>query len=107
VITRFNPEKLNHLQLKTLTILQALVKYSGIEGSLSIPMLPPRHGNHFHVGGGIVNIKDASGVYNDSVWLALNRKGFVVGNPPLAILTDLGLNYETRLMKKIVRAHTH
>jgi len=44
-----NPLKLNALQLKTLTIIQALTESDEANSEeRPIPMLPPAHGNHFH-----------------------------------------------------------
>ena len=109
---RRNPLKLNALQLKTLTILQALCE-GGEESSNNadgkpIPMLPPPHGNHFHVGSYIVMAQDTTGLNNPSVWTALMRKGLVEGVPPAhARLTALGVDYKTGLSDKILHGHDH
>lgn len=107
-----NPLKLNALQLKTLTLLQALS--AGDDGQEEagedrpIPMLPPAHGNHFHVGEHIVMGRDATGLHNPSVWAALTRKGLVVGEPPThARLTAAGAAYETGMKNKILHSHDH
>jgi len=105
-----NPLKLNALQLKTLALLQALCESkdpaSGECGA--IPMLPPAHGNHFHVGEHIVLGSDATGLHNPSVWAALTRKGLVDGDPSTnARLTDLGIGYDTAIADSIFRSHNH
>lgn len=107
-----NPLKLNALQLKTLTILQALSEPDESDGdtneSRSIPLLPSPHGNHFHVGPYIVMAQDATGLHNPSVWAALTRKGLVEGVPPAqASLTPLGITYDTGLSNKILHGHDH
>ena len=105
MVAKSNRAKRNRLQLKISTVLQALVESSGKVGSVNIPMSPSPHGDHSHVGKGIINVKDAFGVSNKSVWLVLNRKGFVTGSPPSAVLTELSSNYKTRLMDKILQTH--
>ncbi len=107
-----NPLKLNALQLKTLTILQALTEPEegtpAPEGDRLIPQLPPAHGNHFHVGPHIVMGSDATGLHNPSVWAALIRKGLVSGAPPSSLtLTADGVAYETGLAGKILHSHDH
>lgn len=107
-----NPLKLNALQLKTLTILQALSEPEDGQPADTterlIPMLPSPHGNHFHVGSRIVMAADATGLHNPAVWTALTRKGLVAGNPPAqATLTAAGVAYETGLADKIFHGHDH
>ena len=107
-----NPLKLNALQLKTLTILQALTTpdepADDVGGDRVIPMLPSPHGNHFHVGPHLVMGGDANGLHNPAVWAALSRKGLVAGTPPAAaILTEAGVMYETGLAEKILHSHDH
>ncbi|NKB45320.1 MAG: hypothetical protein GKS03_13690 [Alphaproteobacteria bacterium] len=104
-----NPLKLNALQLKTLTILHALTEPDEpMSGERAIPMLPPAHGNHFHVGPHLVMGNDATGLHNPAVWAALNRKGLVSGQPPgHAVLTGAGVDYETGLAEKILHSHDH
>ena len=112
MVAKRNPLKLNALQLKTLTLLQALSEpEDGAAASTEgrpIPMLPPQHGNHFHVGPYIVTGSDATGLHNPSVWVALTRKGLVEGAPPSnATLTAAGVAYETGLADKILHSHDH
>ena len=59
-------------------------------------MLPRPHGNHIHVGRRIVMTKDASGLWNKAVWRALERKGLVSQEYPVAIRLKAGaLDYDT------------
>jgi hypothetical protein len=112
MVAKRNPLKLNALQLKTLTLLQALsAPDDGADVSETdrlIPMLPSPHGNHFHVGQYVVSGGDATGLHNPAVWAALTRKGLVVGVPPAnASLTPAGIAYETGLSEKILHSHDH
>lgn len=104
-----NPLKLNALQLKTLAILQALTESDESTGEdRAIPMLPPAHGNHFHVGPYLLMGRDATGLHNPAVWAALNRKGLVLGEPPgHSVLTSAGAAYETGMADKILHSHDH
>src|ERR1700758_2703729 len=98
-----NPLNLNALQLRTLTLLQELAHlpdYSrpgGEPGSVVITNLPLAHGDHFHLGEAVVTARDATGLRNPAVWVALERKGLVRWLSDHAMLTLLGLNYETGL----------
>ena len=75
-----NPLQLNSLQSKTLVILQALADDPKTSTNLSetgevlITQFPPPHGNHIHVGDAVVMAKDATGLRNEAVWRALERK---------------------------------
>ena len=108
-----NPLNLNPLQLRTLTLLQELARlpdYSrpGDEpGSVVIAGLPVAHGDHFHIGGAVVASRDATGLRNTAVWLALERKGLVHYFPDRAILTPLGIGYDTGLRKAILHPGGH
>ena len=69
-----NPLNLNPLQLKTLTLLQALSRLPDhakeqSEGVL-VANMPPPHGDHFHLGDGVVATRDASGLFNAAAWIA-------------------------------------
>ena len=110
---RNNPRRLNKLQLKTLCVLQELARQpessSRIDGpgddagEVMISNLPSAHGNHFHVGGRVVLAKDATGLRNKAVWVALERKGLARSSFPLAItLTAAGLDYDTGLSDTIL-----
>lgn len=109
-----NPLKLNALQLKTLTILQHLASFPESStrdensGEVLISNMPRPHGNHFHCGDAIVMSKDASGLQNESVWKALERKGLARSMFPMAIaLSAEGQTYETDLADKILHRSDH
>ena len=109
-----NPLKLNGLQLRTLTILQALalVPEAGEagpgDGEYTIRSFPGRHADHFHVGEFLVSGSDATGLSNEAVWNALTRKALARSDWPNAItLTADGLAYETGLAGEILRSGGH
>jgi hypothetical protein len=108
-----NPLKLNNLQLKTLTLFQELAKSPATSsqrdgGEVLITSLPRPHGNHFHLGSKVVMSKDATGLSNQSVWRALERKGLMRGEFPIAvILTPEGLSYDTRMAGQILIGADH
>lgn len=111
---RPNPLKLNPLQAKALTILQELVRQPGFadppeaDGSVPIRTLPEPHGDHFHVGSAVVRSRDATGLFNPSVYGALARKGLVVPGPSgLPVLTPAGLAYETGLAAEVLHRADH
>ena len=111
---RYNPLKLNKLQLKTLTLLQELASspqtstHNAETGEAMITLLPQAHGNHFHIGSRIVMTRDATGLSNEAVWRALARKGLAYENFPIAItLTREGLAYETRMRDAILLGSDH
>jgi hypothetical protein len=111
--TKRNPLNLNPLQLKTLTLLQALAelpdaKPGDTEGSVVLTSLPDPHGDHFHLGDAIVAAKDATGLRNPAVWAALERKGLVRTQfPQSATLLSAGRDYETGLNDKILHRSSH
>jgi hypothetical protein len=108
-----NPLNLNTLQLKTLTLLQELARlgeYSGPgEEPGTIVVRPPDpHGDHFHLGDAVVVTRDASGLRNPAVWVALERKGLIRSlYPDGAVVTPLGLEYQTGLRETILHASGH
>jgi hypothetical protein len=109
-----NPLKLNPLQLKTLTLLQQIARTEGLStpvpetNEVAINHLPHAHGDHFHVGDAVVMAQDASGLHNQSVWLALDRKGLVRNSPEHGVLlTKAGIDYETGLADKILHRSNH
>ena len=111
--TKRNPLNLNALQLRTLTLLQELARlpdYSrpGDEpGSVVIAGLPVAHGDHFHIGQAVVASHNATGLRNPAVWRALERKGLVHYLPDYAVLTPLGISYDTGLRKAILSVEGH
>lgn len=109
-----NPLKLNPLQLKTLTLLQAIARLEEFsedgetEGDRRITSLPHAHGDHFHLGDALVLARDATGLNNGAVWTALERKGLVKTDfPQSATLTAKGLAYETGLADQILHRADH
>ena len=108
-----NPLNLNALQLRTLTLLQELARlpdYSrpGDEpGSIVIAGLPIAHGDHFHIGDAVVASRNATGLRNRAVWIALERKGLVRYLSDCAILTPLGIAYDTGLRNAILNVSGH
>lgn len=109
---RTNPLKLNPLQLRTLTLLQALARVPGAAqrrgDDIVISQFPPAHGDHFHLGDAVVSGKDATGLYNEAVWNALTRKGLARAVWPREIaLTPDGFAYDTGLADEILHRSSH
>jgi hypothetical protein len=109
-----NPLGLNALQLKTLTILQAvaevdeIVERNAADGSIKIKSLPHAHGNHFHVGRYLVSASDATGLQNSGVWAALERKGLVATDFPNSVtLNAEGVKYDTGLRESMLHTGDH
>ena len=107
-----NPLNLNPLQLKTLTLLQALAGIEGHvvrrdeDGSVLVAGIPAPHGDHFHLGDAVVASRDATGFLNQAAWTALERKGLIQSFfPQGALLTAAGLAYDTGLADAIVHRH--
>ena len=107
-----NPLNLNPLQLKTLTLLQALARlpdHATSEGEgVRVDNLPRPHGDHFHLGEAVVLTRDASGLFNPAAWAALERKGLIKSMfPEAALLTAAALDYETGLADAILHHADH
>lgn len=109
-----NPLKLNPLQLRTLSVLQALARAPGMaaagpgSGEVTIQRFPQPHGDHFHLGDATVTAKDASGLYNEKVWHALERKGLARSEwPHRIVLTQVGFTYDTGPTGAILRRAAH
>jgi hypothetical protein len=108
-----NPLKLNPLQLRTLTLLQALARLPGVgaqqaNGDVVISQFPHAHGDHFHLGDAVVRSSDATGLHNESVWNALTRKGLAHAEWPRQMaLTPEGLGYDTGEAKEILHVSNH
>src|ERR1700724_1558102 len=108
-----NPLNLNPLQLKTLTLLQALALLPDAspgedEGSVLLTSLPDPHGDHFHLGDAVVAARDATGFRNPAVWAALERKGLVrTSFPDAATLLAAGRDYDTGLKETILHRAEH
>jgi len=105
---KVNPSKLNPLQLRTLTLLQAIAQLPGCssatpEGDTAITQFPHAHGDHFHLGDATVRASDATGLENENVWNALGRKGLIKAAWPDAIaLTPEGVAYETGIADQVL-----
>jgi hypothetical protein len=106
-----NPLNLNPLQLRTLTLLQALARVEGHgrpadDGHVVVTGIPGQHGDHFHVGEAVVLARDATGLHNEAAWVALERKGLLRSMFPMAaMLTPAGLAYDTGLAEEILHRH--
>ena len=106
--TKINPLKLNKLQLKTLTIFQQLAKAPETssrneKNEVLLTNMPNTHGNHFQCGDALILAKDATGLRNQSVWKALERKGLARSMFPFGLtLTEEGERYLTGLNDKIL-----
>jgi hypothetical protein len=113
MLTKRNPLNLNPLQLRTLTLLQALAllpdaKPGETEGSVLLTTLPDPHGDHFHLGDAVVAAKDATGLRNPAVWAALERKGLVTTQfPQSATLLAAGRDYDTGLKDAVLHRSSH
>jgi len=108
-----NPAKLNPLQLRTLTLLQAIARLPDAakptpEGDMAILAFPHAHGDHFHLGDAVVAASDATGLENQNVWNALTRKGLVKAEWPHQIaLTPAGIAYDTGIADQVLRQGGH
>jgi hypothetical protein len=109
-----NPLKLNPLQLRTLTLLQAMVRVPGAAtagprtGEVTIERFPQAHGDHFHLGDAVVASKDATGLFNEKVWHALERKNLARADWPHRItLTADALQYDTGLAGEMLKRAQH
>jgi hypothetical protein len=107
-----NPLNLNALQLKTLTLLQALARLpdhaQSADGGILVSDLPQPHGDHFHLGDALVESRDATGLVNAAAWVALERKGLIKSMfPHSAVLTEAGIAYDTGLADAILHHADH
>ena len=93
---RTNPKDLNSLQLRTLAIFQKLAAFGTPEDDgVLIDEFPHAHGDHMHVGEHSLQTRDANGLTNEAVWVALARKGLIVNNYPMSlVLTREGQEYQ-------------
>jgi hypothetical protein len=111
---KLNPLKLNALQLRTLVILQAIARVPNAatpgpgNGEITVERFPQAHGDHVHLGDAVVSGKDITGLYNENVWHALERKGVARADWPHRItLTASGLSYETGVANDVLRTSPH
>ena len=107
-----NPLNLNALQSKTLVLLQAMARserFTGPEpepGHVLVTSMPHAHGDHFHLGDAVVQARDATGLSNQAVFVALQRKGLVKPHQPSGIvLTPAGLAYDTGIAGQVLHRH--
>jgi hypothetical protein len=113
MLPKANPAKLNPLQLRTLTLLQAIARLPDAskaqeDGHVAITAFPHAHGDHFHLGDATVAARDATGLENEMVWNALNRKGMIRAEWPNSIaLTPAGVAYDTGLDDEILHRGGH
>jgi hypothetical protein len=113
MVAKRNPLNLNPLQLKTLTLMQELARSPdhgspGEDGAVVVTNLPRPHGDHFHVGESVALSRDATGLGNEAVWVALQRKGLIRSLfPDAAELTPAGLAYDTGLRDRILYRGSH
>ena len=106
---KINPLGLNPLQRRTLVLLQALSrdpdcgKKDEATGEVLISRFPYAHGSHFHVGEAVVMARDATGLINEAVWKALERKGLAKSEFPNGIrLTPAGLTYDSGVTDEVL-----
>ncbi len=110
---KINPLKLNPLQAKTLVLFQELARHTDTstrmeDGEILLTTLPHPHGNHFHVGAKVVMSKDATGLSNPAVWVALERKGLIRATFPAVVrLTADGVAYETGMTDSVLHGSDH
>jgi hypothetical protein len=108
-----NPLKLNPLQLRTLTLLQGMARLPETavreaNGEVTITRFPDAHGDHVHLGNAMVAVKNTTGLFNEAVWSALQRKNLVRAEWPHRITLTLdGLAYDTGLAGEIFRPSNH
>jgi hypothetical protein len=109
-----NPLKLNPLQSRTLTLLQEIARHPELAsplpetGEILLSQIPHPHGDHFHIGAKVVAGQDATGLHNEAVWVALERKGLIKSSFPFALrLTAAGQAYDTGLAKTILHGTDH
>ncbi|MGH7090049.1 MAG: hypothetical protein ACREFQ_14220, partial [Stellaceae bacterium] len=114
MVPKRNPLNLNALQLKTLTLFQALARMPeyarppAADGAVEIVDLPQPHGDHFHLGDAVVLTRDATGLANPAAWAALERKGLIRSRfPAAAVVTSAGLGYATGLEASILHRAGH
>ncbi|MBI5163571.1 MAG: hypothetical protein HY985_06685 [Magnetospirillum sp.] len=110
---KINPLKLNPLQAKTLVLFQELARAPETStrldgGEVLLSSLPHPHGDHFHLGRRVVMSKDATGLSNQAVWVALERKGLIRSSFPMALtVTAAGLAYDTGIADSILHGSDH
>lgn len=95
--------KLNDLQLRTLALLQQLASDDEIStdhatGGRTVHMVPQPNGDHMSFGQLTVTSRFASGLVNENVWNARQRKGIIDGVFPHQVtILPVGLSFDTGL----------
>ena len=114
MLPKLNPKKLNKLQFKTLAIMQEFAATDIAEdgendGEVKLNHIPRPHGNHFHVGSGVVLTKDATGLFNRGAWAALDRKGLTRGGifPFTTTPIHKEMDYDTGMREQLVHGSYH
>src|SRR5258708_5465068 len=113
-MSKKNPLNLNALQLRTLTLMQALARLeahgtpANEPGHVLVSGLPHAHGDHFHVGDAGVSGRDATGPPNGGVWTARERRGLIKSLSPMAVvLPPDGPAYDTGMAAQTLPRHAH
>lgn len=105
--------KLNGLQGRTLALMQELATDDDLssehpDGGRVIHAVPEPHGNHAHIGRLVVSSRFASGLMNENVWRALERKGLIEGQYPFEVrILPEGLAFETGIREKMLEESDH
>ena len=93
---------LNDLQARTLALLQGIAKDPEMasrdeaSGAVTVSVQTHGHGDHLHVGPYTVSTRFASGLTNENVWKALERKGLIKSMfPHMATLSAEALAFNT------------
>ena len=109
-----NPLKLNRLQLRTLVLAQLLAEDPNFAqrdeatGDVTLLHMPHAHGDHLHIGSFTISTRDASGLSNRAVWVALVRKGLARTDGPIAMtLTAEGVSYDTGFGDRFLTPSDH
>lgn len=104
-----NPLNLHKLQLKTLSLLQAIARQPELaedtaEGGRVIPAssIPHAHGTRFQIAGSMVDARHARGLDKETIWKALEENGLAVsGWPDKITLTKAGQDYYTGVAREV------
>lgn len=105
--------KLNALQGRTLALMQELAGDEELatdhpSGGRTIHAVPEPHGNHVHIGRLTVSSRFASGLMNENVWRALERKGLIEGQYPYEVtLLPNALEFQTGIREKMLEESDH
>lgn len=108
------PVKLNALQKRTLALIQELAEESDLglkdesSGNIRVHIHLHSHHDHVHIGRFTVSTRFASGLQNQNVWTALERKGLIVGQFPVSLdLTPEGQAVKTGVRQQMLEHSDH